>query len=630
MTRPAGVEIAGVAYGLRDGEESYRLFTERTVVRQPAIAGASRASETGHPDSLPWRQDDWVGGEGAIHVDPDVVDSYYQSGSGAISGAVDVATSGELKLGLTYSTSVTLTGSITSGPHLVSAGGFMFVYYNGAVRKRTAVSTWDAAVDLSATMGTVQGKPDVKGGYMFAAGTTRVVRVSTTPAISPATQEWANSAGRYPVYANNRLYYVSVLTDTTELRMVPVTETAIPGTGWANTAMYVASGTLLPRGSTAIGEDIWFLVQDTGERPALHSYTSDDAGAVATGREKGQLPLGSAVDTIGTPITDLNNLVFIAAYTTDSDAIETPMLIVATDDTLEPLAYIRPGTDDRFTAIAATANDEIVLGTESGRIYRYDLTSGGISEFIQSVGEPVTSIACLDGRYFIATLSGTTGKVYETLTSGTRYVSQAALQSSLWDFGYPDETKVLTEIEIHTTPLPSGTSVSVQVSLEDGTAITTDASGSTMSHATAGATRSTFTVSDHDTERLFRYLKTITVLNGGANTPTVYSVTLRARSTGVIRYYTFLLDLSDDDAANRLSNQQLSGAQKYASIKTLVDNAATRDFTTSRLFQVTPLYPDSGLSRPGPDADSFTAELHSADIRLNSPGEGTALVTVKQ
>lgn len=635
--RPYAAEIAGVLYSVPPGQDTYREYAESTVVRQAEIAGASRVARTSRPDVLEWRWDDWVGGEGEAHLDPndELSPTRYLSST----AGVEISTPGQLELGRNLTTSVTLAGAIDNGgPHLCVAGGYVFVLYGIGTSLRirrlgTAPTTWDAEVTLTGSgagaVGGINGPPAVLGSFIFAAGDNRIIRIDTTPATSPAATDWVGSAGAFPVATNNRLYYTVTTAGNTELRRVDVSPSgSAPFTPYT---AYTAAGLTSGRGLAAVGEQIWILNQETGDDARLHLFEAVRNDETDVGREKAKAPPGFRVDGGGPNINDVNNIIFYGGYKTGSgDEVDTPLVRYATEEAEDKLLAIRPGTSDRVTVIVPTTENEVLIGCYSGAVYRYDLEAGGLSLFLSGNSNPVTSIAFLDGRYYVATLSGTTGAVlYTPSTGASKHPTTSTVVGETWDFGFPGEPKTLTTVDVQTETLPSGTSVEVSLLLDDGTTITTDAAGVTMAHSTG--TRSTFVVSNAGTERNFYYVRPSVILKGsGTTTPTVVAVTVRCETSGMVRFFEVVVDLSDDTSNDRLPDQMLNGKQKADNLRTLISNATSRSTSVSKLFTFRPLFADTTDAYPGPSDDtSYVCKLVEPNIVLDEPAQGNARLILK-
>ena len=352
------------------------------------------------------------------------------------------------------------------------------------------------------------------------------------------------------------------------------------------------------------------LTQD-GTEPRLHVIEAD------VGSERLKFPVGFRV-FVGSAnqMAAINDLLFVGGYkigaTGEPDA---PSLFYVSGDRFGNVAIIRSGTSDRINTLAATAENELLAGCTSGRIYRYNLETGAVSEFIGGLAASQTpmSIAYVDGAYFISTVNGTTSsKVYKTIATGnSKYPTSSTVTGSIWDFGYPEEPKILTEVEMFHEPLAAGESISVEFLLYDDSAsgqttITTDSAGSTMTSDTDNATRKTFTISNAATERTFRFLRPKITLTAGTNqatTPTLTGLTMKCRTTGLIRFFKCEVDLEADTPG-----QAVTADKRYSVLEDLIENAESLSGTVSKFFSFQVLDP-SDKGHPPTNTTTHVVQL---------------------
>lgn len=608
---PAGIELDGKFYPILDRQDleeslpySWRPFHEKwepIVIQEPSIAGESRKAKSPRPDILEWVMDDWSLGEGQQFIDADDPDSfrkYYYS-----LGAVDVRNPGEVTLGYKATLSSNLGGTSRSqGPYLVHRGGGAVgtreeAYVDDRAYSNTtaALDTWTDRAQSAATAGNrIAGPARVLGGYVFlamkdgsgAAGTSRVRRgdASFTFATFWAATE-TNRENALP--ADNRLYCFNDNSGVLQVRRSPLTGT-LPLTP---ALVYAVDNVGFEAGVDNLGSNIYILSQysDGEEEPRVHQYDGTQ------GYERVRLPVGFRMDA--TPYDAavvLGDILFCAGYLQgDTSAANLAMITYVSGARSGTVGIIREGTPDSFFGRAISLHpgvrNQLLIGTDYGKAFVYDIAGGGISELFSGVGstEQIISIDYYRGVYYFGvrtTASGTSGtvKVYRTALSGTdRYPARSDIAGSTWDFTYPNVSKLIHEVEVVTRPLPADCTVKVELEIDGSTVITTDVDGNTLTHSGTGTRKTVFKISGITTggssvSRHARTLKVNIILEGpGSSTPTVRHVAVRALAKQFVRFTECTVKLQDDGPGERMMGAAgvTTGYQKAEFLRALWNQA---------------------------------------------------------
>jgi hypothetical protein len=625
--KPSHVAVDGVTYEIDEGERAFRVIYEPQVVRQGEIPGTSRPSQNARPDELGYVWDDWSAGEGHKFL-VDEPGHPSKRGYFSASGPVDVRKKGQLSLGYTVQTSKAST-TTTLGPYLAVAGGNIFVAGADLTRGMQYLNAgvWTdigGAVDCNGSRGGIS--PHHSG--VFTANGADVHRVTTAAAVS-----WNTDNGIAPLAADNRIYYGIPGTTTSTLRRVGLDAAAAGATMTTfNGVGSTYSGA--PIASAAVGSRIYTLLANTGEDPRLWVLEND------VGREVAVFT-GLRVN-VGDPgeqqMCVVNGIVFVCGWELSQAGLEVARLDYYDGQvwgTAGSLAHrnTTSTSNTRFTCVVPGAKNELVLGQVedasqlSARLMAYDLTTGGLSCFQWGAGGAsavkVCSAALLDGKYYMAMSGGSTAIERTPPVGSGPYFNSVSVIGPVHDFGYPLTAKTMSEVEIHCETLPTGATARVEFIMDGTTTVNQDATGSDMT--ISSGTRAKFTVSDHDTERTFRYFQPKVQLNQGGsseNTPIVYSIAYKCRAAEKAKFY----EVRVNGRRNETPGAAISGALAMQTLKTLTES------TSNRIASFVPWFLGAPAPSPRGTQGSGTTEsvqIDAASFDLDKQGEGTATLRLK-
>lgn len=615
MSRPSHVELNGQRYLVTEAAGSYRIVYESAIINRRVEAGGERGErELARSDVLVWRWDTWEGGEGQRWVDTrknNTFQKYLKSG-----GAVDIRRPGQVRLGLALTEDLTISGT-DSGPHLVTAGRPVVAYSltaGGERWNRREAGTWGTAA-ATGNGATVVGQIDAINAKVFIGSTTDVVRVNAANAPASGTT-WNTSSAHGVLVADNKLYFGNP-TSGDNFRMEYVDIQPAADAPFTKTTVGTIAGWDQPEGLCADGKTVYQLASASNEAVTIFAVDGQEAD---TFREFARLP-----DAFRIPggqrrhIVCLNGVVFVGGYFHDPHGdVDDPALFWADGNSSGIVGRIRErGNNERITCLFTTIDNEVLMGTDKGRIFSYNMNTGGFYEFASeniTTSDRLRSMCYDAGQFFFSSSDGTDAAVWATKTSGTgKYPASVKIEGSRWDFDVPYEDKVLLSVTISGN-FPTNTSAEFSFEMDDGSEVTTDSAGATMTANTTGDTQ--FTISDADTERLFKWAKpNITLKTSDTSvTPIIHAVTLEATTAGKAKFIEMTLDLSTDE---RMSERHISGAKAATEIEALIDDS------TNRVITLKPFY-ENGPA-PFPRAtDTHNVIVDQAIIDFEPEGEAEA------
>jgi len=617
---PAGISINGIDYPILPGDNAFVIEEQSTVQQQADFAGASRPSKTARPDILEWRWDDWSGGEGQTWIDASKENSFKKYLSSDL--AVDVSVPGQISLGKVATSESTGIGTIAGAnkaPVLSVLSEKPWVFWDNQALERTAALTWTARTTNVASNGFAQQGiafgTFIYVGYRGVGG--EVMRINT----ATAGATWSSSAASHPIYVDGRLYFLSD------------SGSSAGGTALFRSADLASPATLTSVASfdgqtgssmlCSIGHDVYFCIADAGQTARLYRYDGDKGTLFA------DLPSGFRVTSFDdNNIVSQNGVLFLGGYHLGATSTATLLYFIPGGPS-GVIGEVRKGTSMTVRTLFPDKNNGVLIGTDTGHVFRYDMGTGGLSLFASGQaaaalgGGLINSIAEANGLYYFATRTASdgtgTGEVYST-NVGT-YPDETIVTGSKWDFLFPEEEKILLTATVQAS-IPSGCTVKIAFKFNDGSAVTTDAAGATMSMSSSDGATKSFTISNAGTERSFRFLQPFLYLDtntGGAktSTPDVYAVTMKATTTGKQKFIRAVVDLSDQTPNTRPRGRQVTGTYLGQTLETLVDDSA------NRIVTVKPYFEKSDAPRAG-SSDSYVCTIDASRFTYDRKGEGRA------
>jgi len=626
--RPSGITINDIPYALADGEGSYEILEDPAVIQDPDIAGASRPSKTSRPDILTWKWDDWSGGEGTRFIDssrPDTFKQYQDS-----SDAVNVLTPGELSIGLDLSQSQGLiTGAspeATTRSFLAAAGGNVFAYHTDGspevVVFKYDFSTWSDPATTVDAGDSLNGPPAVSGAKMFVGTTSNMFKVATDLTV---TAWGGGAASQSPIAADNRLYHFREGTDKIDLYQADLKAAG------AGTLVGTANGVDKVIAATSNGQRV-FLVAGRGTEQ-MKLFVWDGTALV----EQGDLPQTfRTIDDRLDAARVAAGVLFMAGHTPGAAAgvLDAATLIFAEGANVDTVVSVkdlalRTAQARRFRCVTQANDNLLLLGgsdPDDADVFAYDISTGSLS--LRARGDvtdsgltsaEINSLVWEKGQLFAAVFADATANKtyvrYSLATGDDKYRSATAVAAPLWDFDLPNDEKILLDVELHFKALAAGEEVAFSFKADDGSEVTTDASAATMeaTFAADGAvTRKSFTISGASVERTFRYLEprlTLTAGTDAATTPTLYSASIRATTSGKAKFIRCEIDLGA-----RVPHRTVSAAKAAAELEALVESS-------NRIVVIKPWYEKGGAPKPR-SSDSYTVLIHQAALRWRSANSG--------
>ena len=601
--RPSGIDINGELYHLVDGPDAYTLVYEPALIRARNRFGTPTTQEVTRTDILEWAWSDWSRGEGQRWVDPDKGDHVFKQYLRS-NGAVDVRIPGQLRLGLACTETLDLGASPGSAPHLV-VGTLPVVVYGTNWRKFSGGS-WGSALSTGSAQ-PVRGRVSAANGKIFVGTSTDIRRLKTG---DETNTQWVSTEGRPVLVADKRVYVADAGTDKTVLRRVSLSSSG-SGTDVTDLDGYEETVDIMNDGTT-----IFVLLGSDSEKPMLYSGQGTKG---ATYVEQVRLP-----DSFFVPqrfrevMTVLNGVLFIGGYFDNPhSASDDPALLWVKGNNTGIVGRIRErGQSEQIISVFSTIDNEVLMGTNVGNVYAYNMATGGFYQFADGIDATADVFSmCYDkGRFHFAT-NDTNAKLWATTKSGSgKYPSEVEVRGSRWALGTTEE-KLFLDVTIGGS-FPTNTSAEFSFLLNDGTEITTDADGNTMS-ATANAT--TFTISNATNERTFRWIEPrITLKTTDTSvTPIIYGVSMRFTTTRKVKFIECTVDLNDDNPRLRLPHRAITGAKASQELRDLIENE------NDKIVDIKPYFEKAHPPHPR-DAETHPVILDQGRIEYEEHGRGKA------
>jgi hypothetical protein len=661
---PQGVVLNGVGYTILDRLDledglpySWRPWIEKIellVIQQAELTGSSRPAKATRPDLLSWRMDDWSGGEGQKILDPSDdanFGKYYYS-----NGAVDVRTKGQATLGLAFSSSSgTTLGNKKQGPFLIHRGGAFSrveAYVDDRVFSNTlaAQDSWTNQGQAAKTAGNlIAGPARVHGGYVFAAykdgtggaNSSDVRRIDggfgTAAAVASGAAATAGSNGENVIIADNRLIFMK--DSGGQLVVNRNTSTPVSSLPLTMATVYTVENVGAECGIDNISNRVFILSQFAGdeEEPRVHYYDG------TTGIERARLPVGFRMDA--TPYDAaifLGDIFFVGGYRQGATGFPTQgMLVYVSGGRVGTVGLIRDGIEaNRIICLHGGFRNQLMIGTSASKAFVYDIQNGGLSQLFDGIDAnlDIVSMDYYRGVYYAATRAAASGtsdavKVWRTQATGNnKYPASSTIIGSQYDFLYPESDKIIESVEVETSPLPAGTSVTLSLLLDDNTTVTTDKLGNALTHSGTNATRTKFFISGlsgagAQVSRNCRVLRVDVTLNAPANrdlTPTLYAVTVKALPRAFTFFYEMILNLKDDAPGEWSFPNPQNGILKANNLRTLRDANPQKPFGMQLHFTSgTHMFPES-------ESPTYEVVLDDLEIHLMKRGNGYARVLLRR
>lgn len=628
MGAPVSISINGKNYALVKSGDAVRRVWEPDVKERRQLAGSERSAEVKRSDVLEWVQDDWSGGEGQPWIRPDLEGTFTQYLKS--SGPVNIRHEGQISLGWTTAEDFSDTVAGLQDPRLAVTGNSVWLVYETDLKENSTgggtytTRTSGLANDASGRMAGMNSR------VYYGDAASEINR-----ATSSGVTQWVGATGSMCVVTDNRLYFAKLTAnEKVELQRVPLQPSG--SAPFTPETVGTIQGVDYVSDMVGSGVNVFILVADNEGRPRIYRYN----GVALT--EFVTLPGSFQVSSSdGEYLTVVNGLLFIGGYVTNSDTDgEEPVLAWYRLDGGQGgiIGALRErALDHRIFAVGEGIDDQVVFVTGTTnpldqtpdlRFFAYSMRSGGVYEFAQAftslsgLGSVVApSIVRHRGAHYISVshfLIAGTDTVYVLVTSPASYPDSSKVESSKWDFGFPRVDKLALRLIVSGT-FPSDSSASVSLELDDGSEITTDAAGATMTATADGDT--TFTLSNASTERTFRWAKinlTLTANTANTSTPTVNSVLLEATTISRRQFIDLRIDLSDSQGRQTPAGRSVTARTMANELRDLL-NSSTNYVVPVSLFHV----PEPPHSR---EEEALVAILDGGRLDLDERGFGEALL----
>lgn len=622
---PTGVQIAYGSTTLNLPLKGYKFWSEAAIIRQPGLVGSDTPQKEARPEILTWKIDNASKGEGVERLNSadDISLRSYQTSD----DAVDISIAGKFGNGYTTATSLAAAASTNlSGPHLALAAGNPWLIYEGAAFERTtSPDTW---TDRAARVTYARAKGvDVVGSKLYVGDhNAPVTRMS-----SGAGVDYTAENGHSPHVNSGRLYSWNFNAGTGTLSLYQYDLSAAAGTAGVVVGTYAANLPSLScvSNGASYGSNIFWVVQPDGDEARLLVYDGKNL------TERKRLPRGfKLVDTSGVShsIAVMNDFVWITGYYAGTSQDLLAVIWVSPD--LESGTLIKSGASSGFrigeslrgVSVSAVRDNELLIGTNVGKIFKYDMAQGSFSLFCDTGASAwqVYDSVYADGYYYFAMRNTSTQQVRVDRTNG--YCIDTTMTWPVWDYDYPSQTKLLTEVEVQSEALPASCTITVSFTTDTGT-ITLDKNAATLVHSGTGDTTTTFQMGGNQ----FKWLQPIVLFTGpgGATRPVALSITMRAVSKTVVNYQQFDIDLKQSTAQNRPAPNQTTGALAIAQLKTLRDTGGV--FTVKPYWQTGPKpHPDLAASAVSVVVSQNQAHNPPFYVDLDEQAGGVARLVVQE
>jgi hypothetical protein len=364
---------------------------------------------------------------------------------------------------------------------------------------------------------------------------------------------------------------------------------------------------------------VYALVGVDNERLSVYTWAGDGSLESTALHEWSRLP-----DDLRIPpgsrrqMVVLNGVVFIGGFFDDPQGNEDQAaLLWATDQGNGLVGRIRErGTNEQIRALHTTIDNQVLFGTNKGKVYAYNMSTGGFYEFASGLAATdLVQSFCYDaGQYFVATLASGAGEIFATLKSGTgKHPASVKVEGSRWNFD-AREKKMLLSVSVEGV-FPSDTSADLSFITDDGSEITTDAAGATMTASTTGTT--TFTISSASVERAFRWLQPIITLKTSDTSKTPIVQAVRARATTMTKEKYLLCRVA---LGGRTPKRHVTASKAGAELEALADSDSNHIVTIKPYWEKAP--PPHVRA-----TDTYSCIIDDAIQEI--PAQGTGVATLR-
>lgn len=597
----AHVEIGGVQYLLEEAvDEHYvhrflSLFSRHDGgdIEQP-IPGTQKISA--RPERLLWTVDDWSGGEGNRVWYPDDPTVYHRSG-GIGTGEANPRIRGRIT-GRPAKASVTVaTGEVDERVFLVQGvGGRVWAignrqaHYSDNAGETFTAHPSNPLAGVSDIAKAVAGNEDAIWA-VFWDGTLRNIRKLTTAAStevvtggqSASIPDLGATVFRGRLYTwNGRKLFEYDIEDTLPL-----------GTGSRRVAFNLGLDTaslIGVRGGMVAGETrLYFFSANLG---VTQVYEYRHRGGA---RPMWKLPLGFTGESIS---YQLGVLFVFGHFGSDAVSSGRGAIYALPLASRSPLFinWVREAENLRPQRSAPSYGAQVMFTTDNtSRVFIYDMELDAVS----MMDIPTTTLAIGDvltnQKYRLVAMydTGSSGvgnyTIYrysdDQLANAETNTAIPEVETGVWEFDYPNETKTLLGFHVAHTPLVAGQSILVEYQIDESNSWVS--AGSVT--ATGGVGRHFLAVSTDASTIKFQNLKwrvSAPAAGVGVAPPVIRSVTAEASLPGYDEVWDLIVKVNDEQNQSRTSKRKVDSVRLRDNLELLATNGNIAAFKDGYRYHV--------------------------------------------
>jgi hypothetical protein len=578
-----------LATDLGPGEEAYIHQYENAVPDQSKITGINE--ESPNPSLRFWKMNSWLAGEGLDFYNEEQPARYlYARANTRVPGAIQsppVRTAGD-----TETTSATPTKGwfVAAGSRLwffASRNGYWST--NGTTwTENTAIATAIAASG-SITGATYDGDDPIIA-ITTSTGVRRLYRVTSTTAVVQLTTNTGASAptfkalamveGQIYCFTGGRVLRYNSTDDNSGAGSIPFGQIGFTDT---TSSLVYPMFKEEPAGSlyhdATSGETSAFFLKGGDGQAVIHEFKNDVSGQVSTGRPIWKMPLGFTAEYITVSL----GILYVVGQFNGRCALFGMSTVNRQPLFLGYFGEDRAVLNVRF--IQPSYGAQVLIGADDGTtsyIFIYDAEEDAFSELdertIAADGTMLSGTTWKNQR-ITATFSGTTLKFHSWAHDKTTPANGFEFESTMWDFGRPEDQKTLFGIQVTQDPSLSGTVGVYYQDDEDGVwTLAGTTSASTMNNYINIAEPTA------DTAATVKF-RTLRIRLVGTGACRVFSVVPRVYVNALNEVWRLVVDLRNMPGTNRKpSNKSVTAAKQRAALLTLIEGKTVSVFKDGRRF----------------------------------------------
>jgi hypothetical protein len=628
------IKLNGVKYRLFELDNGGHYHRKREPLRPPNSVveqgGDPQAPRyQTRPDILVWTIDDWSGGEGQIRCDPqspsrawrlNAVDPFIEPGKLMPGPYLDATLDSGGVNPFALSLAMSVSAGVLWGVDMNATNAY---YWSTATQK------WSAAVAL---VGPAAGSANTAWAdndyiYWKENNSDNVYRTLTSGAYTCTiinTDTLVTSREVDLVGVGNYLYLMENATgkvwELAKSGAFPVASTLIDDPSDQAPDMVTAEGTCL---MCAGDNRVYTVLSWTSGHTAIREITPTSAAGTGFGQE-----IAHVTGFIAESIWYHAGMLYLSGYEDTYTRSKRCILYVQPGGEYGTMGRLRQGST-LYQPVLGGAQGQRMLdmaflssgigSTYYPALWLLDAVSGGIAlyGFGETLGFSSASAfhapLAHDGQFFMTTAHDAVTKrvIY---TNATKFESDDAYSISPWqDFGLV-EAKVLQSLRLHCEALPANWTITLSYAIDGSDSFT-----SAGTYTTTSGTGTTLTVSTSSSVKEFRTLRIKIAMTCSTAAPTtrpkILGVEVRASVDSIgPRLWKLLLDCHDEHAEG---GRSFDGKTKILAVE------------TAYAADVVELLDGYYCGLPNVYSTHYVT-MDDYDIDLERPGEGAALVTLRE